>query len=97
MVVTYFHLGKLIVEQEQKGSTKATYGEEVIKQLSDAIIEITLPADQQNIFAKLTDYTCLPKQPNARFNSLYSHIFVNFLTDLSIMAQLAYFRFSHVV
>ncbi|TDO26627.1 PDDEXK nuclease domain-containing protein [Sediminibacterium goheungense] len=37
IVVTYFHLGKLIVEQEQKGSTKATYGQEVIKKLSDTL------------------------------------------------------------
>lgn len=34
MVLTYFHLGKLIVEQEQKGKAKAVYGEEIIKQLS---------------------------------------------------------------
>ena len=34
MVFTYFHLGKLIVEQEQGGERKAAYGEEIIKQLS---------------------------------------------------------------
>lgn len=34
MVFTYFHLGKLIVEQEQGGKAKAQYGEEIIKQLS---------------------------------------------------------------
>ena len=34
MVFTYFHLGKLIVEQQQHGKAKAAYGEEVIKQLS---------------------------------------------------------------
>ncbi len=34
MVFTYFHLGKLIVEQEQQGKAKAKYGEAVIKQLS---------------------------------------------------------------
>ena len=30
MVYTYFHLGKLIVEEEQKGSHKAAYGKEVL-------------------------------------------------------------------
>ena len=34
MVFTYFHLGKLIVEQEQGGKAKAQYGGEIIKQLS---------------------------------------------------------------
>jgi predicted nuclease of restriction endonuclease-like (RecB) superfamily len=34
MVFTYFNLGKLIVHQEQGGNKKASYGEEVIKQLS---------------------------------------------------------------
>lgn len=34
MVFTYFQLGKLIVNEEQSGSAKATYGEEIIKQLS---------------------------------------------------------------
>jgi len=37
MVFTYFHLGKLIVEQEQGGSSKAAYGEAIIKQLSKAL------------------------------------------------------------
>ncbi len=34
VVFTYFHLGCLIVEDEQDGRTKAAYGEETIKQLS---------------------------------------------------------------
>jgi predicted nuclease of restriction endonuclease-like (RecB) superfamily len=34
MVFTYFQLGKLIVQEEQSGKSKAAYGEEVIKQLS---------------------------------------------------------------
>lgn len=38
MVYAYFHLGKLIVEEEQKGSQKAAYGKEVLIQLSSALI-----------------------------------------------------------
>lgn len=34
MVFTYFHLGRLIIENEQGGKSKAAYGEETIKQLS---------------------------------------------------------------
>jgi predicted nuclease of restriction endonuclease-like (RecB) superfamily len=37
MVSTYFQLGKLIVEEEQSGLAKATYGEEIIKQLSSVL------------------------------------------------------------
>lgn len=37
MVFTYFQLGKLIVEEEQSGKSKATYGEEIIKQLSKVL------------------------------------------------------------
>jgi predicted nuclease of restriction endonuclease-like (RecB) superfamily len=37
MVFTYFQLGRLIVEKEQRGKTKAAYGKEVIKNLSEAL------------------------------------------------------------
>ena len=34
MVFTYFHIGRLIVQHEQKGNEKAEYGKATIKQLS---------------------------------------------------------------
>jgi len=34
MVYTYFEIGKLIIENEQQGKEKATYGEEILKKLS---------------------------------------------------------------
>jgi len=37
MVVTYFEIGRLIVEHEQKGNIKAEYGEATLKQLSDQL------------------------------------------------------------
>lgn len=37
MVQTYWHIGKLIVENEQRGKQKAEYGEELIKQLSKGL------------------------------------------------------------
>ena len=37
MVNTYFEIGKLIVEHEQKGKNKATYGEETLKELSEQL------------------------------------------------------------
>ena len=34
MVYTYYEIGRIIVQQEQKGKNRAAYGEEIIKQLS---------------------------------------------------------------
>lgn len=34
IVFTYYHIGKMIVEQEQMGKDRAAYGQEVLKQLS---------------------------------------------------------------
>lgn len=34
MVFTYYQIGKLIVEQEQGGKSKATYGKATINELS---------------------------------------------------------------
>ena len=37
MVYTYYEIGRRIVEQEQKGESRAEYGKEVLKQLSAAL------------------------------------------------------------
>lgn len=37
MVLTYFHLGRLIVENEQSGHTKASYGDATIRRLSRSL------------------------------------------------------------
>ena len=37
MVQSYWHIGKLIIEEEQSGQYRAEYGEEVIKQLSNRL------------------------------------------------------------
>ena len=34
MVVTYFEIGKLIIEEEQNGKERAEYGKQIIKELS---------------------------------------------------------------
>ncbi|MBS1651856.1 MAG: DUF1016 family protein [Bacteroidetes bacterium] len=39
MVFTYFQLGRLIIEHEQGGKTKAVYGKETIKELSNKLTE----------------------------------------------------------
>ena len=37
MVQSYWQIGKLIVEEEQNGSNRAKYGEELIKQLAERL------------------------------------------------------------
>ncbi len=39
MVDTYWHVGKLIVEEEQRGKERAKYGKELIKRLSNDLTE----------------------------------------------------------
>lgn len=37
MVVTYFEIGKMIVEEEQDGKERADYGKEILKGLSSVL------------------------------------------------------------
>ena len=37
MVYTYYHIGKMIVNEEQAGSQRAAYAETIVKDLSEAL------------------------------------------------------------
>jgi len=37
MVITYFEIGRMIVEEEQKGYQRAEYGKAIIKELSEVL------------------------------------------------------------
>jgi predicted nuclease of restriction endonuclease-like (RecB) superfamily len=39
MIVTYFHIGRMIVEEEQKGQSRATYAKETITNLSNHLTQ----------------------------------------------------------
>ncbi len=39
MVFTYFEIGRIIVEEEQKGETRAKYGKQIIKELSQRLTQ----------------------------------------------------------
>jgi len=39
MVYTYFEIGKIIIEEEQKGRKRAEYGKQIIKELSQKLIK----------------------------------------------------------
>ncbi|GGE69002.1 uncharacterized protein DUF1016 [Pedobacter psychrotolerans] len=38
MAMTYFEIGKMIVEEEQNGNEKAEYGKRVLKELSKKLV-----------------------------------------------------------
>lgn len=42
MVITYWNIGKLIVEDESDGNTRAEYGKEVLKNLSENLTKLHL-------------------------------------------------------
>jgi len=39
MVYTYFEIGRIIVEEEQKGKERAEYGKKILKELSRKLIK----------------------------------------------------------
>ncbi len=39
MVITYFEIGRMIVEEEQNGNNRAAYGKELLKGLSKTLTE----------------------------------------------------------
>jgi len=39
MVLTYFEIGKMIVEEEQKGKNRAEYGQQLISELSQRLLK----------------------------------------------------------
>ena len=40
MVLTYFEIGRMIVEEEQKGENRAEYGKKILEILSEKLTEI---------------------------------------------------------
>jgi hypothetical protein len=39
MVLPYFEIGKIIIEEEQKGKQRPDYGKQIIKSLSELLIK----------------------------------------------------------
>lgn len=76
MVNTYFEIGKLIVEHEQKGKLKARYGEELLAQLSSQLtLEFGKGFSETNLKQMRTFYTTYGKgqTPSAKFTLSWSH------------------------
>lgn len=62
MVKTYWHIGKLVVEDAQKGSISAEYGKSIIKDLSRKLtIKYGKVFDRSNLFHMKKFYLAFPK------------------------------------
>jgi len=71
---TYWHIGKHIVEYEQKGDVKAEYGSELINQLSkDLTIEFGKGFSRSNLFQIRLLYLTFPKIQTLSGQLSWSH------------------------
>lgn len=76
MVSTYFEIGKRIVEQEQNGSLRAGYGENVLKELSEKLTqEFGKGFSTVNLRQMRAFYIAYEKQQtvSAKFQLSWSH------------------------
>jgi predicted nuclease of restriction endonuclease-like (RecB) superfamily len=76
MVNTYFEIGRLIIEHEQKGKVKAGYGEEILAQLSNQLtLEFGKGFSETNLKQMRTFYIAYGKgqTPSAKFTLSWSH------------------------
>lgn len=76
MVYTYFEIGKLIVEEEQKGKERADYGKNLLKNLSIKLTEEFGKGFSERNLANMKKfyltYSILQK-PSAKFELSFSH------------------------
>ncbi len=71
MVHTYWQVGRLIVEQEQKGSERAAYGKQVLKKLSSVLTtEFGKGFDARNM---RSFYQTFPNWNAVRTNLSWTH------------------------
>ncbi len=74
MVQTYWHIGKLIVENEQSGKQKAEYGEELIKQLSKKLTnDYGKGFDKSNLWHMRSFYQTFKKIDALRRELTWTH------------------------
>ncbi len=74
LVQTYWHIGKYIVEFEQKGEVKATYGKELLTKLSrDLTLEYGKGFSRSNLFQIRNFYLKFPKIQTLSGQLSWSH------------------------
>src|SRR5690554_8070176 len=74
MVQAYWHIGRLIVEQEQQGQERAEYGKQQLKQLSERLqSEFGKGFDVGNLRNMRQFYLTFPKHYTLRSLLSWSH------------------------
>lgn len=74
MVAAYWHIGKEIVEEEQRGKTRANYGEAILKKLSDKLTaDFGKGFDESNLRNVRYFYLSYPKRDALRHELSWTH------------------------
>ncbi len=74
MVAAYWHIGREIVEEEQKGKSRAEYGEAILKRLSDQLTaDFGKGFDESNLRNIRYFYMCYPKRDALRHELSWTH------------------------
>lgn len=73
MVQTYWGIGKLIVEEEQKGEGRAGYGEEIIRQLASKLQHEEKHLSERNLWYMRRFYQQWPKMNAVRSELSWTH------------------------
>ena len=81
MVLTYFEIGKMIVEDEQQGKERAAYGKAVLKELATKLLErfgggfSVENLDRMRFFFKAYDFL-ISSTPLTKFTLSWSHYLI---------------------
>lgn len=74
MVVAYWHIGREIVEEEQKGKFRAGYGEAILRRLSEKLTaDFGKGFDESNLRNIRYFYMCYPKRDALRHELSWTH------------------------
>lgn len=74
MVIAYWQIGKVIVEEEQRGKSRAGYGEEILKKISVKLMtDFGKGFDESNLRNIRYFYLCYPKRDALRHELSWTH------------------------
>jgi predicted nuclease of restriction endonuclease-like (RecB) superfamily len=74
MVIAYWHIGKEIVEEEQKGKSRANYGESILQKLSEKLkADFGKGFDESNLRNIRSFYITYPKCDALRHELSWTH------------------------
>jgi hypothetical protein len=74
MVVSYWEIGRIIIEEEQKGKKRADYGEKIISSLAQKLsAEFGKGFDERNLWFIRSFYVAYPKVNALRSELSWTH------------------------